>query len=767
MRGVKTGKGHYALLVGMGLVLTCGCAFARAQQAEQQPQAPPSPSQNLQPQDAPPDLNQSQQPPQGPPSPSQIQQPPAEQSQMQQAPGEAEALHVLVGQSLEVSSPAPIKRFSVANPGIIDAVEENPNQILVNGKAPGSVSLVVWDETGQSQEFYVNVDPEGSGLTGQFGEALPDGPVGTEVPKKRAPWVFCVVIASIGLVVGAILSARRKPEPYLNKFDLRVVEVASATALDEASLPEPSLNGFVPQVVEVTSAEALNEPASLEPNLPEFDLQAPEMGLEGRNEPAVTARPISGAEEHPVEEVITENVTRQAPDLVKLVQDLGERWSRQIEEQVAAALVGMREEMKNSGRVVDESVQRLAALAESKLASLSQATQHEYAQQIAQAFQEHAQVLREAADENVKSIKQAAEQAIAELQAAQQTRETSFLAQASAAEERLTGMSLALYALERRVGALVEELQGQGAKQVEDLEKTARDLGGRWSQQFHEQADAAVEKLQEEVKNSGRVVEESKQQLASLAEAQLASFSQIAADTTAGLEVEQQRLKDQYETFEAEQKRLRKRHQTFEAEQVRLKYQHEAFEAEQKRLKSQYETSRRELVSLFARRSTEASFSVLPLENRPRRRWVVSKVAIATGMFLLMTVSLLGTYLWTVPVMQLKPGFPAEFVDQNPNWGATRRVREQEVALAYWRLAVESLQARYPFGSELPTEPPTEFQVGTKYAPPGGAKPSSETRDYYWQKLRRIWVQPEFWVASPDWDAQLASRVRRVLEELH
>ena len=176
----------------------------------------------------------------------------------------------------------------------------------------------------------------------------------------------------------------------------------------------------------------------------------------------------------------------------KIARDLGGRWCQQFQEQAEAALEKLREELKNSGRVVEESKRQLASLAEAKLASLSQVTREEYGPQLAQAFREQAQVMHAAADEEVKSIKQAAEQAIAQLQVAEQKRETSFRAGAGTAEERLTGVSLAVEALEGRVGALVEDFQGRmegslqafqgkGARQAEDLEKIAQDLGGRWS----------------------------------------------------------------------------------------------------------------------------------------------------------------------------------------------------------------------------------------------------------------------------------------------
>ena len=137
------------------------------------------------------------------------------------------------------------------------------------------------------------------------------------------------------------------------------------------------------------------------------------------------------------------------------------------------------------------------------------------------------------------------------------------MARTAAAEERLRRVSLAVEALEGRVGALVEDFrgriegtlqafQGNSARQAKDLEKIAQILGERWFQQFREQGNAAVERLREELKNSGRVVEESKQQLASLAKAKLVSLSQVADNAASGFEAEQRRLKNQYETSRRE-----------------------------------------------------------------------------------------------------------------------------------------------------------------------------------------------------------------------
>jgi hypothetical protein len=624
---VKTGKDHYALLVGMCLVPMLTGAVVRAQQAQQRS--------------------------------------PAQESQMQQAPRDAELLHVLAGQSLEVSSPARIKRISVSDPGIIDAVVEDPNHIQINGRTPGGTTLVVWDETDQSQIFYVYVTLNDPGLAGQLSAALPANPPPVPVQKKVKTWLVWVVIASVMLLAGAVLRVRRRREPYIYKFDLQAAKMGS-------------------------------------PN--------------GNGEPGLAAPDPARAEEHPAKAPFTDGAARQAEDLEKTARGLGEWWSLQLQEQAEAAAERLREEVKNSERVVEESMQQLASLVEAKLALLSQATREEYGQQLAQALGEQAQAMHAAAEGEVRSIRQAAEEAMAELQAAERRREESYLARVEAAEERLAGVPRAVEALAGRVGALVEEFPGKQAKQAEEL-------GGRWSQQFQEQAEAAVERLREEVKNSGRVVEESKQQLASLAEAKLASISQFAANAAARLE------------------------------------------AEYKRKKNQYETSRRELDDLAAIRSAKLAYTSLQRGRSANRRGIVAQLALVAAGFLVMAASLLGVYLWTAPVMQLQPEAPAEFIDQSPGWSAKRRVREAEMAQAYWRVATVSLQEKYPFGSELPAEPPTEFQIDKKYVPAGGAKASSEIRAHYWERLRRCWVQPQSWVERHKGNTRWAARLWQIWDQ--
>jgi pilus assembly protein CpaC len=95
----------------------------------------------------------------------------------------AETLHLLAGRSLVITSPARIRRVSVADPTIIDAVVVNPNQLLINGKAPGASSLVMWDEAGQSQTFDVLVDLDVVGLGESIHDVLPSEQVQVQATR--------------------------------------------------------------------------------------------------------------------------------------------------------------------------------------------------------------------------------------------------------------------------------------------------------------------------------------------------------------------------------------------------------------------------------------------------------------------------------------------------------------------------------------------------------------------------------------------------------
>ena len=134
-----------------------------------------------------------------------------------QAP-EAEApqsLHLLVGRSLVITSPARIKRISLADPNIADALAVTPNEILLTGKAPGGVSLIIWDEAEQSQSFEVSVDIDILGLSQKIHEVFPSEPVQIETSRDL---VMLSGKISSAAVADKILEVAKNSSPKVTNF---------------------------------------------------------------------------------------------------------------------------------------------------------------------------------------------------------------------------------------------------------------------------------------------------------------------------------------------------------------------------------------------------------------------------------------------------------------------------------------------------------------------------------------------------------------------
>lgn len=80
------------------------------------------------------------------------------------SPPEGQALHIFVGKSVIVNVQTPITRVLSSNPTVIDTLATSPTQLVVEGKAAGVGSLILWDSTGRSQLLDVVVDLDISGL---------------------------------------------------------------------------------------------------------------------------------------------------------------------------------------------------------------------------------------------------------------------------------------------------------------------------------------------------------------------------------------------------------------------------------------------------------------------------------------------------------------------------------------------------------------------------------------------------------------------------
>ncbi|HXY11170.1 MAG TPA: type II and III secretion system protein family protein [Terriglobales bacterium] len=97
----------------------------------------------------------------------------------------AAPLRVMVGKSLLINTTERIKRISVTDPNIADPTPITPTQILVHGRSPGEVSLLIWDELERSRSFDLRVDVDVSSLVEEERHVFPDEQI-TVTPSRSA-----------------------------------------------------------------------------------------------------------------------------------------------------------------------------------------------------------------------------------------------------------------------------------------------------------------------------------------------------------------------------------------------------------------------------------------------------------------------------------------------------------------------------------------------------------------------------------------------------
>jgi pilus assembly protein CpaC len=74
------------------------------------------------------------------------------------AQGGPEEIRLTIGKSIVIDYPADIARISTSNPDIADASPVTGREVLVHGKAFGTVTLVVWSKTGQRNFYNITVE---------------------------------------------------------------------------------------------------------------------------------------------------------------------------------------------------------------------------------------------------------------------------------------------------------------------------------------------------------------------------------------------------------------------------------------------------------------------------------------------------------------------------------------------------------------------------------------------------------------------------------
>jgi pilus assembly protein CpaC len=104
--------------------------------------------------------------------------------QSQQTQGSA-PLRVMVGKSLLINTTERLKRISITDPAIAYATVITPTQILVHGRTPGEISLLIWDELERYRSFDLRVDVDVSACADEEHRVFPEEQISV-TPSRAA-----------------------------------------------------------------------------------------------------------------------------------------------------------------------------------------------------------------------------------------------------------------------------------------------------------------------------------------------------------------------------------------------------------------------------------------------------------------------------------------------------------------------------------------------------------------------------------------------------
>jgi pilus assembly protein CpaC len=113
-------------------------------------------------------------------------------------PQEGQTVHILVGKSVMINVQVPMTRVLSSNPTAVETLAISPTQVVVEGKAAGASSLIMWDDAGHSQMLDVLVDADVSGLRSAIEHAYPDEHI--EVSADAGRLILTGAVSSTAIV---------------------------------------------------------------------------------------------------------------------------------------------------------------------------------------------------------------------------------------------------------------------------------------------------------------------------------------------------------------------------------------------------------------------------------------------------------------------------------------------------------------------------------------------------------------------------------------
>jgi pilus assembly protein CpaC len=122
----------------------------------------------------------------------------------------AAPLRVRVNKSVLINTRDRLKRVSVTDPSVADAVVVSPTQVLVHGRSPGEVSLLLWDEQERSRTFDLRVDVDVTAAAEEIHRIVPGNKIDVSASRNAIVLSGSVDTKETAERVGAIAGAYSK-----------------------------------------------------------------------------------------------------------------------------------------------------------------------------------------------------------------------------------------------------------------------------------------------------------------------------------------------------------------------------------------------------------------------------------------------------------------------------------------------------------------------------------------------------------------------------
>src|SRR5690242_11437666 len=138
----------------------------------------------------------------GAPAMAQVPAAPAEQQAPAENTGGNQVVHILVGHSVVIDTDPRLTRVLVGNPTVVTTATTAPNEVVVTATAPGSSSVVLWQENNQSRIIEVFADVDVSLLREAIERGFPGEAVEAEAEEGRVVLTGTASSAAVAEQIG-------------------------------------------------------------------------------------------------------------------------------------------------------------------------------------------------------------------------------------------------------------------------------------------------------------------------------------------------------------------------------------------------------------------------------------------------------------------------------------------------------------------------------------------------------------------------------------